>query len=150
MLTNEPYIIKFEDTNIKKCLFFMSDSVFFLRKIKKSMNYRIEYYRACSALIDIVDSTVFYGLFESQKKYLKSSSIFSGGNYVKIWDALAGGKLLTTLSHHHKTVTCLAFCSGYQRLMSGGLDRYVFSLLMSVLPKCRLYFSCLIINVVVC
>ena len=42
MLTNEPYIIMFEDTNIEKCFFFMSDSVFFLRKIKKSMNYRIE------------------------------------------------------------------------------------------------------------
>ena len=42
---------------------------------------------------------------------------------VKVWDALAGGKLLTTLSHHHKTVTCLCFCSQYKRLMSGGLDR---------------------------
>ena len=42
---------------------------------------------------------------------------------MKVWDALAGGKLLTTLAHHHKTVTCLCFCSQYQRLMSGGLDR---------------------------
>ena len=42
---------------------------------------------------------------------------------VKVWDALAGGKLLTTLCHHHKTVTGLCFCSHYQRFMSAGLDR---------------------------
>ncbi|KAK3606043.1 hypothetical protein CHS0354_025093 [Potamilus streckersoni] len=56
-----------------------------------------------------------------------SGGIFlsAGGNVVKVWDALSGGKLLTTLCHHHKTVTCLTFCSNYQRFMSGGLDRHV-------------------------
>ncbi|KAL4228220.1 snoRNA-binding rRNA-processing protein [Mactra antiquata] len=51
--------------------------------------------------------------------------ISAGGSTVKVWDALSGGKLLTSLTHHHKTVTCLSFCSQYQRFMSGGLDRHV-------------------------
>ena len=50
-------------------------------------------------------------------------SLFSGGQTVKVWDALTGGKLITTLSNHHKTITSLGFCSNYQRLLSGGLDR---------------------------
>lgn len=49
----------------------------------------------------------------------------AGGNVVKVWDALAGGRLLTTLGHHHKTVTSLSFCSGYRRFMSASLDRHV-------------------------
>lgn len=49
----------------------------------------------------------------------------AGGNVVKVWDALAGGKLLAELSDHHKTVTCLSFGSNYQRLFTGSLDRHV-------------------------
>lgn len=47
----------------------------------------------------------------------------SGGNVIKVWDALAGGKLITTLCNHHKTVTTLSFCKNYQRLISGSIDR---------------------------
>ncbi|CAL1541616.1 unnamed protein product [Lymnaea stagnalis] len=49
----------------------------------------------------------------------------AGGNVVKVWDALAGGKLLATLSNHHKTVTSLCFCSNYERLMSASLDKHI-------------------------
>ncbi|KAK3098153.1 hypothetical protein FSP39_016684 [Pinctada imbricata] len=49
----------------------------------------------------------------------------AGGNVVKVWDALGGGRLLTTLYGHHKTVTCLNFCSNYQRLLTGSVDRHV-------------------------
>jgi U3 small nucleolar RNA-associated protein 15 len=49
----------------------------------------------------------------------------SGGNVVKVWDALAGGKQLTQLCHHHKTVTSLAFCSRHRRFMSASIDRCV-------------------------
>ncbi|KAK6173701.1 hypothetical protein SNE40_017107 [Patella caerulea] len=49
----------------------------------------------------------------------------AGGNNINIWDALAGGRLLKTLTHHHKTVTALTFCSDYQRFMSASLDRHV-------------------------
>ncbi|GFO34197.1 U3 small nucleolar RNA-associated protein 15-like protein, partial [Plakobranchus ocellatus] len=49
----------------------------------------------------------------------------AGGNMVKVWDALAGGKLLATLTNHHKTVTSLCFCSNYERFMSASLDKHV-------------------------
>ncbi|XP_052792545.1 U3 small nucleolar RNA-associated protein 15 homolog [Mya arenaria] len=51
--------------------------------------------------------------------------VSAGGSCVRVWDALAGGKLVTTLSHHHKTITCLAFASNHQRLLSGALDRHI-------------------------
>ena len=42
-----------------------------------------------------------------------------------MWDAIAGGRLLAKLMHHHKTVTCLHLASDNKRLMSGSLDRHV-------------------------
>nr|CAB3267575.1 U3 small nucleolar RNA-associated protein 15 homolog [Phallusia mammillata] len=49
----------------------------------------------------------------------------AGGSSIKVWDVLSGGKLLATVSHHHKTVTCMTFNHDYTRLLSGGLDRHV-------------------------
>jgi len=49
----------------------------------------------------------------------------AGSQTVKVWDVLAGGRLLTTLHHHHKTVTCMALASNKQRLLTAGLDRLV-------------------------
>ncbi|GAB1605171.1 U3 small nucleolar RNA-associated protein 15 homolog [Argonauta hians] len=49
----------------------------------------------------------------------------AGGNCIKVWDALAGGKLLTNICHHHKSITSLGFCKDYKRLLSGSLDRHV-------------------------
>ncbi|ELU13410.1 hypothetical protein CAPTEDRAFT_172738 [Capitella teleta] len=56
-----------------------------------------------------------------------SGGIFftAGGLSIKAWDALSGGKLLATFGQHHKTITSLSFCSNYQRLASGSLDRHV-------------------------
>ncbi|KAH9518423.1 snoRNA-binding rRNA-processing protein [Bulinus truncatus] len=56
-----------------------------------------------------------------------SGGIFfsAGGHVVKVWDALAGGKLLATLTNHHKTVTSLCFCSNFERFMSASLDKHV-------------------------
>lgn len=50
---------------------------------------------------------------------------FSGGNFVKVWDVLSGGKLLAAFSNHQKTVTALGFDGSGQRLFSGGLDKCV-------------------------
>lgn len=50
--------------------------------------------------------------------------VSAGGCEVKVWDAIAG-RLLSQLSQHHKTVTCLSFASDKKRLMSGSLDRHV-------------------------
>ncbi|XP_078660835.1 U3 small nucleolar RNA-associated protein 15 homolog isoform X2 [Branchiostoma floridae x Branchiostoma belcheri] len=49
----------------------------------------------------------------------------AGGNSVKVWDALGGGRLLATCTNHHKTVTSLAFNSTCSRLLSASLDRHV-------------------------
>jgi len=48
-----------------------------------------------------------------------------GGNYVKIWDLVAGGRAIASVSPHHKTVTCLALTAGGKRLVTGSLDRQV-------------------------
>ncbi|KAK7870109.1 hypothetical protein R5R35_011087 [Gryllus longicercus] len=59
--------------------------------------------------------------------FLPSGGIFlsAGGTEVRVWDALAGGRLLAKLSQHHKTVTCLHLASDNKRIMSGSLDRHV-------------------------
>lgn len=44
---------------------------------------------------------------------------------MKVWDALAGGRLLAKLSQHHKTVTCLKITSNGHRILSGSLDRHI-------------------------
>eukprot|EP00795_Rhopilema_esculentum_P006449 gene6449-11894_t len=51
--------------------------------------------------------------------------ISSGGNFVKVWDILAGGKMLFSFSNHQKTVTCLCFDGSHTRLLSGSIDRHV-------------------------
>nr|KAF7406959.1 hypothetical protein H0235_014615 [Vespula pensylvanica] len=59
--------------------------------------------------------------------FLPSGGIFlsAGGTDVKVWDALAGGRLLAKLSQHHKTVTCLKITSNGHRILSGSLDRHI-------------------------
>ncbi|XP_064618659.1 U3 small nucleolar RNA-associated protein 15 homolog [Lineus longissimus] len=49
----------------------------------------------------------------------------AGGNYINVWDALAGGKLLARLSNHHKTIMSMCFSCNHQRLLSASLDRHV-------------------------
>lgn len=44
---------------------------------------------------------------------------------MRVWDALAGGKLVAKIAQHHKTITCLKVASNGQRIMSGSLDRHV-------------------------
>jgi U3 small nucleolar RNA-associated protein 15 len=51
--------------------------------------------------------------------------VTAGDNYIKVWDVLSGGRLLTALNTHHKTVTSLGFCSSHKRLVSASLDRSV-------------------------
>lgn len=59
--------------------------------------------------------------------FLPSGGTFlsAGGTDIKIWDALAGGKLVGSISQHHKTITCLRLASNNKRLLSGSLDRHV-------------------------
>ena len=48
-----------------------------------------------------------------------------GSNWVRVWDLLAGGKLLLAFSNHQKTITSLCFDGGCERLLSAGLDKSV-------------------------
>ncbi|KAF7998089.1 hypothetical protein HCN44_009487 [Aphidius gifuensis] len=59
--------------------------------------------------------------------FLPSGGVFisAGGTEMRVWDALAGGRLLTKLSHHHKLITCLKIASNGKRILSGSLDRHV-------------------------
>jgi U3 small nucleolar RNA-associated protein 15 len=47
------------------------------------------------------------------------------GNEVKVWDLIAGGKLLHTFSNHQKNISGLCLESGGARMMSCGLDGLV-------------------------
>lgn len=49
----------------------------------------------------------------------------AGGNEVKVWDILSGGKLVHTFCNHQKNISCLAMDSNGARLMSGGLDSHL-------------------------
>ena len=49
--------------------------------------------------------------------------VTAGGSEVKIWDLLAGGRLLKTISTHNKTVTSLAMATNNTRLVTASLDR---------------------------
>lgn len=51
-------------------------------------------------------------------------AISAGSNKIKVWD-LHRGSLLSMLSNHQKTVSCLAVCGEGTRLMSGSLDHQV-------------------------
>lgn len=59
--------------------------------------------------------------------FLPSGGIFltAGGTQIKIWDSIAGGKQLGSISQHHKTITCLKLASDNKRLLSSSLDRHV-------------------------
>lgn len=48
-----------------------------------------------------------------------------GGNKIKIWDLLGGGKCIYTLSNHQKTIMTLSMDAEGTRLLSGGVDHFV-------------------------
>lgn len=52
-------------------------------------------------------------------------AVTAGGLYLKVWDLLGGGRLLASLSNHHKAILCTGFTSEQNYLLSGGLDRHV-------------------------
>jgi U3 small nucleolar RNA-associated protein 15 len=51
--------------------------------------------------------------------------IFPGSTEIRVWDLLSGGRLLSKISQHHKTITALKFASQGKRLLSASLDRHV-------------------------
>ena len=51
--------------------------------------------------------------------------VSAGGNMVKVWDILGGGRLVRSWSNHQKTITSLCLDGTSKRLLSGGLDGHV-------------------------
>ena len=49
----------------------------------------------------------------------------AGGDTLKVWDILGGGRLLQMCSNHHKAITSLAIDSTARRVLTGSLDRHV-------------------------
>ncbi|XP_064546651.1 U3 small nucleolar RNA-associated protein 15 homolog [Drosophila montana] len=74
-----------------------------------------------------ITQTLDHGSPVESMLFLPSGSIFitAGGTQVRVWDLISGCRLLTTMSQHHKTITCLRLGSDGRRLLSGGLDRHV-------------------------
>jgi len=48
-----------------------------------------------------------------------------GGNNIKVWDLLGGGRAVHTMSSHQKVVTSMCLDSTKSRLLSAGLDGHV-------------------------
>ncbi|TDG41547.1 hypothetical protein AWZ03_012033 [Drosophila navojoa] len=74
-----------------------------------------------------ITKTLDHGCPVESMLFLPNGSIFitAGGTHVRVWDLISGSRLLTTMSQHHKTITCLGLGSDGRRLLSGGLDRHV-------------------------
>ncbi|EDW06560.1 U3 small nucleolar RNA-associated protein 15 homolog [Drosophila mojavensis] len=74
-----------------------------------------------------ITHTLDHGSPVESMLFLPNGSIFitAGGTQVRVWDLISGSRLLTTMSQHHKTITCLSLGSDGRRLLSGGLDRHV-------------------------
>lgn len=51
--------------------------------------------------------------------------VSAGGNCLKVWDLLSGGKLLHTLSNHQKTIMDVCLDGTRSRMLSAGLDGFV-------------------------
>jgi U3 small nucleolar RNA-associated protein 15 len=49
----------------------------------------------------------------------------SGGNEMKVWDLLSGGRLLHTFSNHQKNISSICYDPHSSRVLTGGLDGLV-------------------------
>jgi U3 small nucleolar RNA-associated protein 15 len=49
----------------------------------------------------------------------------AGGNELRVWDLLAGGKLLHSFANHQKTITSLCLDGTGTRVLTGSLDQHV-------------------------
>ncbi|KJE94791.1 U3 small nucleolar RNA-associated protein 15 [Capsaspora owczarzaki ATCC 30864] len=52
-------------------------------------------------------------------------ALSAGSNQIKVWDVLAGGRLLQTFSNHQKTITSMCLDSQGKRLLTASLDQHV-------------------------
>lgn len=59
--------------------------------------------------------------------FLPSGTVIvsAGGNEIKFWDAIGGGRLLGKINQHTKTVTSLCVANKGRHLVAGSLDQHV-------------------------
>lgn len=71
--------------------------------------------------------TVDHGSPVEAVLFIPTGGIFitAGGNDIKFWDAVAGGRHLGDISQHTKTVTSMTMSADGRHLISGSLDRHV-------------------------
>ncbi|KAL1117538.1 hypothetical protein AAG570_003854 [Ranatra chinensis] len=71
--------------------------------------------------------TVDHGSPVESVLFLPSGGVFisAGGTEIRVWDALAGGRLIARVSQHHKSITSICLASNGSRLLSASLDRHV-------------------------
>ncbi|KAJ8662044.1 hypothetical protein O0I10_002376 [Lichtheimia ornata] len=63
---------------------------------------------------------------ESLLMYPSGNAVVSaGGPTLKVWDLLAGGRCMHTVSSHQKTITSMCFDGSASRLLTGSLDHHV-------------------------
>lgn len=51
--------------------------------------------------------------------------ISAGGPRMMVFDILAGGRPIHSISNHQKTVTSMCFDHSYSRLLTGSLDQHI-------------------------
>jgi U3 small nucleolar RNA-associated protein 15 len=71
--------------------------------------------------------TLNHGAPVERAIFLRNSSmvVSAGANYIRVWDVLAGGKILSSASHHLKLITSLLYESSRHRILTGSLDKTV-------------------------
>nr|SVE93611.1 EOG090X05X9 [Scapholeberis mucronata] len=122
-IPSETQIVKFaEHTDYVRagCVSTISSDLF----LSGSFDHTVKLYDARSSTGSNI--TVDHGSpVESVLMYPGNSIFVSvGGTELRVWDMLAGGRLLARVSQHHKTITCLQLASDGKRLVTGGLDRH--------------------------
>lgn len=60
-----------------------------------------------------------------------SMAASAGGNTLKLWDLVSGGTLLTSLTCHQKTISCLWASNDGRYLLTGSLDHQVKAICLS-------------------
>ncbi|ELR15292.1 U3 small nucleolar RNA-associated protein 15 family protein [Acanthamoeba castellanii str. Neff] len=64
---------------------------------------------------------------EAVLPFPSSTLLFTAGsdNEIRVWDILAGGRMIRSVSNHQKAITTLAFNADGSRLISGSLDQHL-------------------------
>jgi U3 small nucleolar RNA-associated protein 15 len=71
--------------------------------------------------------SINHGIPVEYCSFSPSGSILAtvGGNEVKLWDVVNGGRLVHTFQNHQKNITSITFDANASRLLSAGLDGHV-------------------------